>query len=308
MILTVTPNAALDITYEVDTITPHASHRVTAMAQRAGGKGVNVAAVLTQLGHPVLATGWAGGVIGGQVRADLDRRGIRHDFATFDGETRRTVTVVARDVGDATVFNEAGPPQTPDSWGTLGEHLVRLIRGSGATVVVLSGSLPPGVPAHGYADLVRLAHDAGAQVILDADGETLGSALSAGPDLVKPNRAELAAATGIPDLSGGVAALRARGARDVVVSAGADGLSWHPADGPVLRALLTEVLAGNPTGAGDACVAALAAGLAAGRSRPETLRDAVAWSAAAVLQPVAGVLDPDDVTRLRAHILLEETP
>ncbi len=307
MIIAVTPNAALDITYRVDTLTPHASHRVTAMAQRAGGKGVNVAAVLTQLGHPVLATGWAGGAIGSQVLADLDARGIDHDFATSDGETRRTVTVVSREAGDATVFNEAGPPQTPDSWRALGEHLARLVRATGATVVVLSGSLPPGVPAHGYAELVHLAHDAGAQVILDADGETLGSALSAGPDLVKPNRAELAAATGIPDLSGGVAALRARGARDLVVSAGADGMSWHRADGPALRAGLTEVLAGNPTGAGDACVAALAAGLAAGAPPADTLRDAVAWSAAAVLQPVAGVVDPDDVARLRAQILLEET-
>lgn len=306
MILTVTPNTALDVTYDVQRLTPHASHRVVAVAQRAGGKGINVAAVLARLGHDVIATGWAGGVTGGQVRADLDARGVAHDFVPTTGEARRTVTVVSRLDADATVFNEAGPAQDAQSWQALVDHVVDLLHRTGATVVVLAGSLPPGVPVAGYADLVRRSREAGARVVLDAEGDSLRSALGAGPDLVKPNRHELEAVTGIPDVPGGAAALRAQGARDVVVSAGPDGLHWHPAEGPSLHARLPEMLAGNPTGAGDACVAALAAGLARGLDPTEMLTDAVAWSAAAVLQPVAGSVDPAEVARLRSRVVLKE--
>jgi tagatose 6-phosphate kinase len=68
--------------------------------------------------------------------------------------------------------------------------------------------------------------------------------------------------------------------------------------GAVTRAWLAEPLSGNPTGAGDAAVAALAAGLSLGRAPRDTLRDAVAWSAAAVLHPVAGHIRPADIDRL----------
>ena len=306
MIITVTPNAALDVTYEVDALTRHTSHRVRAVTERAGGKGVNVASVLAACGHDVVVTGCAGGATGAVIRADLDARGLPHSFADADGEARRTLTVVSASEGDATVFNEPGPEQSPEAWRALLDHVGDLLAETGASVVVLAGSLPPGVPVDGYAALVRLGRDAGAAVVLDADGEPLRRALSAGPDIVKPNRAELAEATAADDVAAGVEALRALGARDVVVSAGPDGLTWYAADGTAVRARLDTPLAGNPTGAGDAVVAALAAGLAHARPRDQVLRDAVAWSGAAVLQPVAGMVDPTDVSRLETQALVED--
>ena len=306
MIITVTPNVALDVTYEVDALTRHTSHRVRAVTERAGGKGINVAAVLAQRGHDVLVTGCAGGATGAQVRADLDARGLAHSFAASDGEARRTLTVVSRSDGDATVFNEPGPVQSPGAWQSLLDHVSGLVAETGARVVVLCGSLPPGAPEDGYASLVRLCRESGAAVILDADGEPLRLGLEGGPDIVKPNRAELAEATGADDLAAGVAALRVLGARDVVVSAGPDGLTWYAADGTAVRARLDASLVGNPTGAGDAVVAALAAGLVEHRPRDLVVRDAVAWSAAAVLQPVAGLVDPTDVARLLAQTFVED--
>lgn len=306
MILTVTPNAALDVTYEVDALTRHTSHRVRAVTERAGGKGVNVASVLVACGHDVVVTGCAGGATGARIRADLEARGLRHSFADADGEARRTLTVVSASDGDATVFNEPGPEQSPESWRALLDHVGDLLAETGASVVVLAGSLPPGIPDDGYSVLVRLCRDAGAAVILDADGEPLRRALEAGPDIVKPNRVELAEATATDDVVAGVAALRALGARDVVVSAGPDGLTWYAADGTAVHARLDASLAGNPTGAGDAVVAALAAGLAEGRPHDLVLRHAVAWSGAAVLQPVAGVVEPTDISRLETQTLVED--
>jgi 1-phosphofructokinase family hexose kinase len=305
VILTVTPNAALDLTYEIDELVPHQSHRVTAVRQRAGGKGVNVASVLARMGHPVVATGLVGGAVGDEIRADLEARGVPARFVVGTGSSRRTVTVVSAVHGDATIFNEPGPELSGPGWQSLVAKLDSLLAETAATVVVLTGSLPPGLPDDAYAELVAVGHAHDARVIVDADGAALRGALTAGPDLVAPNSAELALATGTRDVGAGVAALRELGARGVMVSCGADGLVLVPEEGSGWQARLPAPLSGNPTGAGDALVAALAGGLSAGSSLQQMVRDAVTWSAAAVLSPVAGAIDPDDVARLAPQVLME---
>jgi tagatose 6-phosphate kinase len=307
VIVTVTLNAALDVTYAVPRLEPHRSHRVTSVAQVAGGKGVNVASVLEQQGVPVLATGLLGGATGERVRADLDARGLAHSFSPCAGESRRAVAVVSEADGDATVFNEPGPQVRPAEWQAFLDHLRSLLREVRPRVVVASGSLPPGIPTDAYAAVVRLARESGALGVVDSSAGALVAALPAAPDLVKPNRDELAEVTGEEDLVAGARWLLAQGARKVIVSAGADGLVDVTATGAVVRARLPSPLTGNPTGAGDAAVAALAAGLASGRAAREALADAVAWSAAAVLHPLAGHVLPDDVERLRPLVRTDET-
>jgi 1-phosphofructokinase family hexose kinase len=305
VIIAVTPNAALDITYEVDELVPHQSHRVTAVRQRAGGKGVNVASVLARMGHPVMATGLVGGAAGNEIRADLEARGVVARFVDGGGNSRRTVNVVSAVHGDATIFNEPGPELTGPGWQSLVAGLDSLLGEVAATVVVLSGSLPPGLPDDAYAELVDVGHAHEARVIVDADGAALRGALRSGPELVVPNRAELARATGAQDLAVATAALRELGARNVLVSCGADGLVLMPEEGSGWHARLPAPLSGNPTGAGDALVAALAAGLVGGSTWQQMARDAVTWSAAAVLQPIAGEIDPADVARLARQVLME---
>lgn len=305
MILTVTLNAALDVTYLVPEVVLHTSHRVTAVHERAGGKGINVASVLHRRGLEVLASGLVAGLSGGHVRRDLSRRGVPHAFLDVEGESRRTVSIVAA-AGDATVFNESGPQVDRDGWRTYLEQLERLVSQRPVEVVVLSGSLPPGVPVDAYAQLVAAVRAHGARTVLDADGDVLLAALPAGPDIVKPNRQELTAATGIDDPRAGAAALQRRGARDVVVSAGAEGAVAVPGDEPAYRGRLDRVLTGNATGAGDAMVAALAAGLARGRTWPQMLADGIAWSAAAVLQPLAGEVSSNDIDAMTPQVRIEE--
>lgn len=287
MILTVTLNAALDITHRVDRLRPHASNRVSSATQRAGGKGVNVARVLHALGERTAVTGLAGGPTGAAVRADLAAAGITDHLVPIDGESRRTVAVV--DDRDTTILLEPGPRVASAEWARFTRRYRELL--GGARAVVLSGSLPPGVPADAYGVLVALARAAGVPVLLDADGEALLAALAEGPDVVKPNVHELAAATGGADPVAGAATLTAAGARAVVVSLGPEGLLAHTPAG-VWRARPPAPVAGNPTGAGDAAVAALALGLIAGQAWPERLVAAVALSAAAVAAPLAGDFDP----------------
>lgn len=302
MILTVTLNAALDVTYFVDEVTPHTTHRVQHTVERAGGKGINVARVLTTLGHPVLVTGLVGGTTGQLLRDGLRASGVTDALVSVRGESRRTVTVVCGRSGDATVFNESGPPVDPPSWTAFTRRFAELARR--ARVVVLAGSLPPSLPEDTYAGLLATARAAGAVTVLDTSGPALLAALDAHPDVIKPNAAEILDATGRSDLAQAAAELQANGARTVIASAGPEGLYALTPEGHH-RVRPPALLRGNPTGAGDACVAAVAAGLAAGLPWPDVLRDAVALSAAAVAAPLAGDFRRDLYDQFRTTVTME---
>jgi tagatose 6-phosphate kinase len=305
-ILAVSLNPALDVTYAVDAVTVGAVHRVRDVATRAGGKGLNVARVLTARGADVLALGLLGGDTGRRIAELLDADAIAHRFVPIAAESRRTVA--ATDGAGATGFWEPGPAVTATEWSAF----LRLYEESvaNAAAVVLAGSLPRGVDDGAYAVLTGIAREYGVDAVLDADGPALRAGLAARPRLVKPNAAELAAAAGRPvtTVAGAWAAartVRAGGPTAVVASLGGDGLVASTVDGE-WRAYLPAPLAGNPTGAGDACVAALTTGLLRRSSWPDLLADAVACSAAAVAAPVAGVVDPERVRRLRPDVVVEE--
>ncbi|MGP3977538.1 1-phosphofructokinase family hexose kinase [Streptomyces sp. 8N114] len=319
MILTVTLNAALDLTYRVPHLVPHASHRVREVTERPGGKGLNVARVLGALGFRTTVTGFVGGEMGRVLRALLAADAAEHiagggtatvTDALFQvaGRTRRTVAVVDETTGDTTQFNEPGPHITPEEWdGFLTAY--RALLGRGAEAVALCGSLPPGVPVGAYATLVREARTAGIPVLLDTDGEPLRRGLAARPDIVKPNAEELAGITGTAEPLRAARAAQRRGAHAVAASLGADGMLLVTQDG-AWSAAVPERLAGNPTGAGDSAVAGLLSGLAEGLPWPDRLTRAVALSAATVRSPVAGEFDEPTYTRMLTSVRVRkaETP
>ncbi|MER7073012.1 PfkB family carbohydrate kinase [Terrabacter sp. NPDC000476] len=347
MIVTLTPNPALDITYAVPTVTLGESHRVGSVTERAGGKGLNVAAVLatmlastsnrtstpttttptetgTSPGAGVVAVAPVGALDRDLFAADLDARRVPHRLIESPCPTRRSVAVVESD-GRATLLNEAGVGQSRRVWQLVTDEVERLA--GSARVLTVSGSLPPGTDPDLVLRLTELAHAHDLLVVLDVSGEALARALPAHPDLVKPNRSEAAgvlhalagttdpapAATAtLPTAEEAAYALVGAGARAAVVSDGAAGLVLVHGE-LALRARLPRPLTGNPTGAGDALTAALAAGLDQAGQLPDgaapweaLLRAGVAWSAAAVLQPVAGALDPADADRLAPDVEIEE--
>lgn len=300
--LTVTLNTAVDLTYRVPALTPHASHRVTDVRERPGGKGVNVARVLAALGHDVTVTGFAGGDTGLSLRAHLAAEPRITDALTPAATaTRRTLAVVDASTGDTTQFNEPGPDITPAEWAVFLDSYEDLVRAPGTTAVALCGSLPPGVPVGAYALLVRVARAAGVPVLLDTSGEPLRRGVAARPDVVKPNADELAVLTGSQDPERATRDARRRGAHAVVASLGADGLLARTPDG-TWQARPPAPVRGNPTGAGDSAVAGLLSALAEGLPWPERLVRAVALSAATVAAPVAGEFDPSTYEALLTRV------
>ncbi|MFF7354399.1 MULTISPECIES: 1-phosphofructokinase family hexose kinase [Streptomyces] len=300
MILTVTLNTALDLTYRVRSLRPHASHRVSEVVERPGGKGVNVARVLAALGHEVTVTGFAGAATGRAIRDRLAGiGGLTDALVQVAGATRRTIAVVDELSGDTTQLNEPGPQIEPAEWGVFLDRYEELLAGTSA--VALCGSLPPGVPVGAYANLVRTARSHGVPVLLDTSGEPLRRGVAARPDLIKPNTDELAELTGSHEPLRATQDARRRGAHAVVASLGAEGLLAATPEGR-WRATPPARLHGNPTGAGDSAVAGLLSGLVEKLPWPDRLARAAALSAATVRAPAAGEFDPAVYEELRGRV------
>lgn len=264
---------------------------------------MNVARTLHALGHETVAVLPLGGFDGEAVRAELQAAALPHYAIPIAGATRRTVTVVEAS-GRATGFNEAGPELGADEWAEICAAVASLLETAAldtSAVLVLSGKLPRGLADDAYAELVALADGYGVPAILDTEGAPLLAALAARPAIVKPNAHELLDATGLTDHRAAAAELLKRGASAVVASNGPDGLTALTAEG-AWTARPPRIDGGNPTGAGDAAVAALAIGLAEASPWPETLAEAAALSAATVLTDRAGAFDAEAYGRFRSEI------
>ena len=363
MIITVTPNPALDLTWHVAALEIGGVHRADAGKSRAGGKGLNVARVAHAQGASAVAITTSGGATGAEFAAELEASGVPHVLVPVTAATRRSIALVDEALGDTTIVNERGEAPTDAEWAALKDAVARALArtdSSGQDVLVISGSLPPGTPDDLLPSLIRLGRDAGATVIVDTSGPAMLTAADAGASVLKPNQHELRDATGLDDPIDGARELLRRGVELVLLSLGADGMlavsaapsgpeasasaavAGHtqgadtPDFGPIrgkrplsgvsapemerehdgelraagpgvaapesdaapdavriLHARLDTALAGNPTGAGDAGVAACAVLMDAGVREPEAiLRRATAWSAAAVLMPLAGDIHP----------------
>jgi tagatose 6-phosphate kinase len=308
MILVVALNPALDVTHHLDAVDWAGVNRPATVSAGPGGKGLNVARTLRQLGADVLLLSLAGGSTGTAVRAGLAAAGVPAVFTDIEAETRRTFAVVDAGRGAVALFNEPGPLVSAAEFARLRASFADAL--AGCSAVVLSGSLPAGLPDDTYAELITIAAGAGVPALLDTSGAALLAGASAGPAVVKPNLAELAAAvgravswTGSGDAAavlGAAAELRDRGPAAVIVSLGADGLLALTSEGAWLAA--GPPVMGNPTGAGDAVMAALARGLELARAWPERLRHAAALGAATAATPVAGEYSRADYERALADV------
>lgn len=298
-VLTITCNPALDITYKISHLLPYTVHRVSRVDTRPGGKGVNVASVLTELGTPVTVSGFLGGE-SGKTLAELIPPTIHQSWVSTTVPTRATTAIV--DDHGATLFNEPGPEVGSPAWDSLISHVAEIAHGF--RVIAISGSVPTGASITQFERLVRAASSSGVPVIVDTSGPYLLGAAQAKPFLLKPNKEELLEATGANTVDAGVATLLERGAQAIMLSDGEKGLGLFSSRFPHTRQSLWarpgEVIHGNATGAGDSVVASIAHDLAQGHDTewPTMLRNAVAVAGAAVAAPLAGHIDKETLNRL----------
>ena len=310
MIITVTLNPAIDKTLAVPNFQLGRRHRAVEQTSMAGGKGVNVARALKTLGQPVIATGLAGGPTGARIVEQLTEEAILSDFVHIREESRMSTAVVDPTDGTQTEINERGPQVSNTEADLFADKLFYLAKG--ADVCVFCGSLPRGVPADYYARLIAEVNRLGVVTVLDSEGEALRLGTRAAPTLVSPNAAEAEELVGheFSDEDDRAAALRSiagMGARDAVITTedGCVALVGEGAGRRLLRARIQAREVVSRIGAGDVFLAGYVSRLYGGGSAEECVRHGVACGAESVAHFGAGVINPREVDRLVADVVIE---
>ena len=287
-ILTVTLNPAIDLNLVVDRLPKGDLARASAVRRAAGGKGINVARVLAELGVAATAACVVGGEDGRVFLSLLSEAPFETVALWVEGATRTNVTIEEAGSGRRFKVNQPGPALNGKSWAALALALNQ--RFERRQWIALSGALPPGVPANAYTHLVRATHRSGARVALDCEGPALRLALAAKPELIKFNRSELAATFGLK-LRSQKAVIDAMqrvigfGVEYVIVSDGpqpclaTDGHTFWKVTPPQIET------GGSPMGAGDSFLAGLLAGMIEEKDFEECLRMAAACGAACASVP-----------------------
>ncbi|NBH83302.1 1-phosphofructokinase [bacterium C-53] len=304
MIITVTLNPAIDKTLETDRLVSGGLNRIRNVHSDAGGKGINVSKTIRELGGESIATGFLGGESGKIISSALNKRGISNDFIWVGNETR-TNTKVVEDDGTVTEFNEPGPVIAEEQ---IEQLLCKLSEWAGKnTLVVLSGSAPRGMDTYIYARIIRLLHERGAKVLLDADGELFSKSFSSRPDMMKPNRMELEQFAqyghhaSMEELLCSSREFRDAGTETVLISMGAEGALFargaYEAFAPALPVQICSTV-----GAGDAMAAALAFAWEKKFGAEETFRLCMAVSAGAVMTNGTKPPDRGTVDRLMEKV------
>lgn len=284
-----------------------AVNRATSTLDGAAGKAINTAKVLHTLGADARVVGFLGGERGAHLRDVLAAQSIGMDFLEVPVPTRQCITVIDQAAGTITELVEESRAIPPSEYDGLLFVIRRHLPNCGA--MVLSGTITPGGPMDFYMRCVQLAKETGCLAVVDAQRELLLESLPAKPDLVKPNRTELAATLALR-LADETAVLRAmrelhnRGAQGVVVTDGKnptlafDGTKTWRIHAPDIHPV-------NPIGSGDACTAALVWRLVRGEELGEACRWGAAAGAANALTLMAGDVSRADVERLVEMVKLE---
>ncbi|HSV86287.1 MAG TPA: 1-phosphofructokinase [Levilinea sp.] len=278
MIYTVTLNPAVDRELVVPAIMFDAVLRSQKPRVDWGGKGFNVSRMLMSLGTPSTALGFAGGKAGEMLQDGLHSLGIKTNFVWVEGETRTNISIVEQESGRYIKVNEPGPLINRSQFEQMRSKVQQLAHPGDWWV--LSGSLPPGIPSDGYAQLIELLHAAHAHTILDCDGEPLRLGCAARPYLAKPNHFEAGWLTG-RTISSTLDAIHAAseivimGPEQVVISMGKDGAALVNRAG-AWRASSPSIHPGNPIGAGDSLVGGMVWALA----RLIPIHEALSWGIA----------------------------
>jgi 1-phosphofructokinase family hexose kinase len=289
-VVTVSINPAIDQTLTIPNFAAGAVNRVQCAQLDAGGKGINVASFLADFGLPVTATGFLGADNDEIFARFLACKHIEDRCIRIAGKTRIGVKIIDTAQHQTTDINFPG--ETP-SLADI-EHLFDVLQELAATHdwFVLSGSIPAGVSAGIYREMIRIL--AGKMIVLDTSGEGFREALVARPSLIKPNVHELQEYVGkeLPTPQAVVQVARDVAARfgiaSVVVSMGRAGALFIEND-QALWAVPPSVEVKSTVGAGDAMVAGIVAAKAQGLALEECARLATAFSMSAITRIGSGL-------------------
>ncbi|MGL9746708.1 hexose kinase [Enterococcus sp. DIV0170] len=301
MIVTVTMNPSIDISYPLETLKINTVNRTNQVTKTAGGKGLNVTRVIHDLDGDVLATGILGGFHGAYISEELKKVGIKQDFASIKEESRDSIAILHE--GNQTEILESGPTVTEEEQNTFVEKFKELIKK--ANIVTISGSLSKGLPQDFYSTLVRVAQNEGAKVLVDTSGENLRQVITGQekPYLIKPNLEELEAL-----LEKNFSLNRSEEIQKALSQPLFDGIEWLLISlgkaGAIAKhkdifyhVTIPSINVVNPVGSGDATIAGFAYGLSQGMKTVDLLKLCMATGMANAQEKMTGHVNPENVKK-----------
>lgn len=285
-IATVTLNPALDEALAIDALAMGDANRCTFDALDPGGKGINASRVIHRLGRPTVAYGFAGGVTGEWLRARLKSEGLHFDLDEVGGLTRINIMLYEHASGRRTRLYLPGPNVSQEQLARLQAKLEGIPPES---LVVLGGSMPPGVSENTYRDLVLALRQRDVRSVVDASGAALAAVLAAKPLLVKPNVEEAETLLGHAlrsdqDVLSAAEEIRCMGPQYVVISQGEQGAIGVGPEG-AFKAVPPKVRVRSAVGSGDSMIGGLAIALNENMSFEDGLRLGTATGAATATVP-----------------------
>lgn len=260
MIYTVTFNPAIDYVVRMDSFLLDAVNRTTAEEIYYGGKGINVSAVLRELGHDSMALGFIAGFTGDEIAEGLNKQGIHTDFIRLDkGMSRINVKIKAQ---QETEINGQGPHISEAAVEQLFDKLDSLKAGD---VLILAGSIPTSMPEDSYEQIMARLDGKNIQIVVDATKNLLVNVLKYHPFLVKPNNHELGeifhtVLKTSDEIIEAAKKLQQMGARNVLISMAGDGAILVAENGEIHQIGVPKGKVQNSVGAGDSMVAGFTAG------------------------------------------------
>ena len=299
MITVLSLNTAIDRVLTVPSFTAGNVYRARQARRFAGGKGLNVARAVRQLGEPVRILGFAGGMAGEFVDAWCRKRNVDARWIVTEGESRTCVIVVDPTSAHQTVLNEPGPDISSDELDRLRRLVMESVEPD--DLFAISGSPPPGVPGDFYADVVQTLKQRGVRILVDAAGDVLRLALEVGPWAATPNMNELAAIIGRQVDEREAAKWLGDHTRHALLTLGRDGLILESisqvwlVSAPVIEPV-------NAVGSGDAVVAGFLVATARGAEPLEAARLAAACGAANAERLEPGIGDAARVEELKGSV------
>lgn len=311
MIVIVNLNPAVDRLLAFSKIEPGMVHRSRPVQLAAGGKGINVARVLSRLQTPAEVCLFLGGDTGRLLQRLLRREGLRVCVVKTTAETRCCSIGYDESTGEDTVWNEPGDSPTAQEWMAFRQQFDRRV--TPGSLVLLSGSSPPQSPESIFQELTHQAQERGCRVLVDIPPADLLSVLPAKPWLVKPNHHETGTALGqsvttVPDAIQAGRKLCLRGAQNALITLGAQGAVLMTDAGEIWHLTVPDL---SPfgrlfhTGAGDATLAGIACGL---EKKHLSLLEAIQFGLASgtTFARYGRTLDPAEIERMVNEIGLKK--
>lgn len=307
MILTITANPSVDISYELENFKIDDVNRTNQVIKDAGGKGIHVGYVLNELGEDVVHSGFVGGALGEYIKNTIKNKGQESRFIDIGEDTRNCIAVLHE--GNQTEILEKGPKITTTEENDFIEKLDEITKG--CDCINVSGSLPNGLNASFYERIIAYAKEKNKFISVDTSGKTLESIINAGvkPDLIKPNESEIGDVLKTEVSKDNLVDILLRepfkDIRYIIASMGKDG-AIVKIDNKVYKANVPEVEAINPVGSGDSSLAGAIYAISKDKDDIDIIKTSMTCGLLNVLNKEIAHINMDDFDKYYEQIEVEE--